>query len=208
MIVNIIMVVFVAVALALLPTFFHFAPYLADAVFRARGSEALEFSVRVTRDRNMFAYILLIPAVLIMSRYKLYDPSFMQQIGDMGEGWYLLACVGVLAAYLLVRLIIYLFLKPRRHYEYFRLAHRAIYTFFILLMLVALPALGLLTIIDANDVIIRSVMYVLLVVVYFVFIIRKAQILSLSCGGFAVFLYLCALEFIPTAALVVSAVVL
>ena len=200
------MVVFVALALALLPTFFHFAPYLADAVFRARGSEALEFSVRVTRDRNMFAYVLLIPAVLIMSRYRLYDPLFMQQIGD--KGWYLLACVGVLAAYLLVRLIIYLFLKPRRHYEYFRLAHRAIYTFFILLMLVALPALGLLTVVDANDVIIRSVMYVLLVVVYFVFIIRKAQILSLTCNGLRTFLYLCALEFIPTAALIVSAVVL
>lgn len=206
MIVNIIMVVFVALALVLLPTFFHFAPYLADAVFRARGSEALEFSVRVTRDRNMFAYVLLIPAVLIMSRYRLYDPLFMQQIGD--KGWYLLACVGVLAAYLLVRLIIYLFLKPRRHYEYFRLAHRAIYTFFILLMLVALPALGLLTVVDANDVIIRSVMYVLLVVVYFVFIIRKAQILSLTCNGLRTFLYLCALEFIPTAALIVSAVVL
>ena len=131
------MVVFVALALALLPTFFHFAPYLADAVFRARGSEALEFSVRITRDRNMFAYVLLIPAVLIMSRYRLYDPSFMQQISAMGEGWYLLACVGVLAAYLLVRLIIYLILKPRRRFEYFRLAHRAIYTFFILLMLIA-----------------------------------------------------------------------
>ena len=75
-------------------------------------------------------------------------------------------------------------------------------------MLIALPALGLLTVVDANDVIIRSVMYVLLVVVYFVFIIRKAQILSLTCGGFALFLYLCALEFIPTAALIVSAVVL
>lgn len=205
MIVNIIMVVFVAVALALLPTFFHLAPYLADAVFRARGSEALEFSVRVTRERNMFAYILLIPAVLIMSRYRLYDPSFMAQF----EGaWHLLACAVVLGIYLLIRLIIYLILKPRRRFEYFRLAHRAIYTFFILLMLIALPTIGLLTIVDANDVIIRSVLYGLLVVVYFVFLIRRAQILSLSCGGFTVFLYLCALEIIPTAALVVSAAVL
>ena len=205
MIVNIIMVVFVAVALAFLPTFFHLAPYLADAVFRARGSEALEFSVRVTHDRDMIAYLLLVPAVLIMSRYRLYDPSFM---AGLHGPWRLLANAGVLAAYLLVRAIIYVILKPRRHYEYFRLAHRVIYTFFILHMLMALPALGILTVADANDVIIRSVLYVLLVVVYFVFLIRKAQILSLSCGGFALFLYLCALEFIPTAALVVSAVIL
>ena len=205
MIVNIIVVVFVAVALALLPTFFHLAPYLADAVFRARGSEALEFSVSVTRDRNMFAYLLIVPAVLIMSRYRLYDPDFMQQFsGEM----HLLACAGVLAAYLLLRVLLYIILKPRRHYEYFRLAHRAIYTFFILLMLMALPAIGLLTVIDANDVIIRSVLYVLLAAVYLVFIVRKAQILSLSCNGLRTFLYLCGLELFPTAALIVSAVVL
>ena len=208
MIVNIIMVVYVAVALALLPTFFHLAPYLADAVFRARGSEALEFSVRVTRERNLFAYLLLVPAVLIMSRYQLYNPSFMQQIAAYGEGWYLLTCAGVLAAYLLVRLIIYLVLKPRRRFEYFRLAHRAIYTFFILFMLLALPGIGLMTLLDANDMIIRTVLYALLATVYFIFLIRRVQLLSLSCNGLRTFLYLCALEIIPTAALVVSAVVL
>ena len=205
MIVNIIMVAFVALALALLPTFFHLAPYLADAVFRARGSEALEFSVRVTRERNIFSYILLIPAVLVVSRYRLYDPSFIQNLPDV---WRLPALAGVLAAYLLVRLIIYLILKPRRRFEYFRLAHRAIYTFFILFMLVALPAIGLMTLVDANDVIIRTVLYVLLAVVYFIYLVRKTQILSLSCGGLRTFLYLCALELIPTAALIVSAVVL
>ena len=206
MIVNLIMVLFVAIAIALLPTFFHLAPYLADAVFRARGSEALEFSVRVTRERNLFAYILLVPAVLIMSRYKLYDPVFMQQLGS--EVLYLLGCTGVLAGYLLLRLIIYLLLRPRRNFEYFRLAHRAIYTFFILFMLLALPGIGLMTILDANDVIIKAVLYALLAVVYFIFLVRKAQILSLSCNGLRTFLYLCWLEFFPTAALIVSAVVL
>lgn len=205
MIVNIIVVVFVAVALALLPTFFHLAPYLADTVFRARGSEALEFSVRVTRDRNLFAYLLLVPAVLVVSRYRLYDPSFMQQF--QGE-WRLLVTAGVMAAYLLLRALFYVILKPRRHYEYFRLAHRTIYTFFIIFMLVALPTIGILAVVNANDVIIRGVLYVMLIVVYLIFLVRKAQILSLSCGGFTVFLYLCGLEFFPTAALVASAVIL
>ena len=204
MIVNIIMVVFVALALLLLPSFFHLAPYLADAVFRARGSEALEFSVRVTRERNMFAYVLLIPAVLIMSRYNLYTASFMDSLQG---GWRLLACAGVLLGYLLLRLVVYLILRPRRGKDFFRLAHRAIYTFFILFMLAALPSIGIMTLFDANDVIIRNVLYALLAIVYFLFLIRKAQILSLSCGGFTTFLYLCALEIIPTAALIVSAVV-
>ena len=84
MAVNIVMALFVALALFLLPTFFHLAPYLADAVFRSRGSEALEFSVRVTRERNTIAYIFLIPAILIMSRYRLYYPSFVH---DMAPVW-------------------------------------------------------------------------------------------------------------------------
>lgn len=205
MVVNIVMVLFVALALFVLPTFFHLAPYLSDAVFRARGSEALEFSVRVTRERNTVAYILLIPAVLIMSRYRLYDPDFFRHFqGD----WRLLACFTVLLTYLLVRLVLYWTLRPRRRMDNYRLAHKLIYTFFILFMLLALPAIGILTIIDANDMVIRTVLYILLAFTYLVFLVRKAQILSLSCDGLQTFLYLCALEILPTGALVVSAVVL
>ena len=205
MVVNIVMVLFVALALFVLPTFFHLAPYLSDAVFRARGSEALEFSVRVTRERNTVAFILLIPAVLIMSRYRLYDPDFFQYFqGD----WRLLACFTVLLTYLLVRLVLYWTLRPRRRMDNYRLAHKLIHTFFILFMLLALPAIGILTIIDANDMVIRTVLYILLAFTYLVFLVRKAQILSLSCDGLQTFLYLCALEILPIGALVVSAVVL
>lgn len=205
MVVNIIMVLFVALALFLLPTFFHLAPYLADAVFRARGSEALEFSVSVTRERKVIAIALLIPALMIMSRYNLYNPSV---IASLPKVWHLAACAGVLAAYLVLRMVLYFALKPKRHYDYYRLANRAVFTFFILLMLMALPALGIMTIFHANDVVIRTVLFILLAVSYLLFLLRKAQILSLSCGGFTTFLYLCALEFLPTALLVVSAVVL
>lgn len=204
MVVNVIMVLFVALVLFLLPTFFHLAPYLADAVFRARGSEALEFSVSVTRERNTIAYLLLVPFLMIMSRYNMYCPSFMD---SMDKVWRLLTCAGVLAGYLLLRLVIYLLLRPRRQYDYYRLAHRAIFTFFVLFMLLALPALGIMTVLDANDVVIRTVLYSLLAVSYVIILVRKAQILSLSCGGFTTFLYLCALEFLPTTLLVVSAVV-
>ncbi len=205
MLVNIIMVVFVALALFLLPTFFHLEPYLADAVFRARGSEALEFSVSVTRERNTIAYLLLIPFIMIMSRYNMYSPSFMDPMGKVGH---LVTCAGVLGGYILLRFVLHMLLRPRRNYDYFRLAQKAIYTFFILFMLLALPALGIMTVMDVNDVVIRTVLYILLAVSYVIFLIRKAQILSLSCGGFTTFLYLCALEILPTSLLVISALVL
>ena len=205
MVVNIIMVLFVALALFLLPTFFHLAPYLADAVFRARGSEALEFSVSVRRERDTIAVVLLIPFLMIMSRYNMYNPSI---IASVDEVWHLTGCAIALLSYLVIRMGLYFLLKPKRRYDYYRLAHRAIFTFFILFMLLALPTLGIMTIFDANDVVIRTVLYVLLAIAYLLFLVRRAQILSLSCDGFTTFLYLCALEFLPTALLVVSAVVL
>jgi len=203
--INIIMVAFTALALFLLPSFYHLAPYLSDAVFRVRGSEALEFSVSVSRERNTIAYVLLIPFVLILSRYHIYEPSFIAQLQG---GWHILACFGAFVVYCSLRILMYLLLRPRRHYENFRLAHRAVYTFFILYMLVALPALGILTVFDANDLVIKTVMLILLSLFYALFLVRKTQILLLSCGGLRTFSYLCALEIFPTALMIVSAVVL
>jgi len=202
---QVVLVVFVVAALFLLPNFFHLLPYLADSLFRARGSAALEGSVRVSHDRNIIAAALLVPAVLLMFRYRLYDPAFLQ---GFPEGRRLLALVGVFGAWLLLRLVMYLWLKPRRRYDYYQMAHRAGFTFFILLMLLVLPTVGILTLLGSNDLTIRTFIYAECAFVYLVFLLRRAQILSLSCNHLRTFLYLCALEFFPTVLLVGSAVVL
>ena len=198
-------VVFVVLAMVLMPSFFHLLPFLADSLFRARGSTALEGSVRVSRDRNLVALSLLIPAVLLVYRYRLYDPSFIR---DLASGWRMLAVTGVMLAYLLVRLLVYLWLKPRRRYEHYQMARRAGFTFFILLMLLAVPTVGVLVLMGYNDLIIRNFLYAETAFVYLFFLLRRMQILYLSCNFMRTFLYLCALELIPTALLVVSAVVL
>ena len=202
---SILVTVFVVLALLELRNFLHVAPFLWDSVFRARGSVALENNVRVARERSQLTLILIIPAILFIYRYRLYDARFLQGLTD---DWRLVAVAGVFLGYLLLRTLMYLFLKPKRRADNFRVAHRAGYTFFILLMLPAIAGVTILYFFGANDFIIKTFLYFLSGIAYLMFLIRKTQILSLSCNPLLTFLYLCGLEILPTGALIATAVLL
>ncbi|MBO4467632.1 MAG: hypothetical protein J5745_05970 [Bacteroidales bacterium] len=202
---SILVAVFVILMILLLRTFLQLLPFIADSLLRARGSAALENSVRVSRDRNTVALVMMLPGFLLAFRYRLYDPSFIAAHTGDTRLWLIGACF---TGYLFLRLIIYLLLKPRRRYENYQVAHHASYTFFIILVLLALLTAGVLSLFRVPDTAMRLVLYVETAVVYLVFLIRRSQILSLSCNHFRTFLYLCALELIPSAALIVSAVLL
>ena len=198
-------VAFVLAAILFLPRFLSLAPLLFDSLFRARGSVSLESSVRASNDRRLVAAVLLLPAALITYHYRLYDAAFLR---DLSEGWRLLVVLGVIWAYAMVRLAIYRILKPRRNNEFFVLARRTSYTYFILMMIVALMSVGILSLFGSPAPVIRQVLYAEFILFYFSFLLRRAHILGLSCNPLRTFLYLCALEILPTAALVVSAILL
>lgn len=203
--VTILVAVFVVLMILLLGTFLQLLPFIADSLMRARGSAALENSVRVSRDRNIVALVMMLPGFLLAFRYRLYDPSFIAAHTGDTRLWLIGACF---TGYLLLRLFIYLLLKPRRRYENYQVAHHASYTFFIILVLLALLTAGIMSLFKVQDSVMRMVLYVETAAVYLVFLIRRTQILSLSCNHFRTFLYLCALELIPSAALILSAVLL
>ncbi len=202
---SILVLVFVVLMILLLPNFMQLVPYIADSFLRARGSSALENSVRVSRDRNTVALVMLLPAQLLIFRYRLYNPDFLAWRSGDSRIWLIAAAFGV---YLLLRVVIYVLLRPRRRYEAYQTAHHASYTFFILMVLLMLFTAGILFIFKVQDQVIRTVLYVECISVYFIFLIRRAQILSLSCNHFRTFLYLCALELFPTAALIASALLM
>ena len=191
--------------LLILRSFLTVLPYLRDTVLRARGSAALENSVKVSRDRNLVAAVFLLPAVLLIFRYRLYDPSFLQGLGPDVR---LLVIAGVFFGYLLLRFLLSLWARPRRRYDDYQMAYRAGYTFFILLMMLALATVGILYLIGVDDLIISRFLLIEAGVVYLIYLLRRGQILSLSCNPLTTFLYLCGLELLPTALLVASAVIL
>ena len=196
---------FVLLAMIFLRSFLNVLPYLGDSIFRERGSAALENSVRVSRDRNSIALILLIPAVLLVYRYRIYDPLFVQ---GLGEDLRLAAVAGVFVVYLLLRFALYKWLHPRHRFDYFVLAYRAGYTFFILLMLLVLTTTGILFLFNANDLTVKTVLLIESGVVFGIYLLRRGQILSTSCNPLTTFLYLCALEILPLSLLVITAVLL
>ena len=198
-------VVSVLLFLLVLRSFLSVLPYLADSILRARGSAALENSVRVSRDRNLVALVFVIPAILLMFRYRLYDPAFLQ---GMSPDMRLLVIAGVFAGYLLLRSLLSRWARPRRRYDDYQMAYRAGFTFFILLMLLALATVGILYALGASDLIVKSFLLAEAGIVYLLYLFRRGQILSLSCNPLTTFLYLCGLELLPTAALVVTAMVL
>ena len=67
--VTILVVATVLLFLLTIRGFLNVLPYLRDSISRARGSAALENSVKVSRDRNLVAAVFLLPAILLMFRY-------------------------------------------------------------------------------------------------------------------------------------------
>jgi hypothetical protein len=205
MVASLLVAVSVLLFLLILRNFLNILPYLSDSILRARGSAALENSVKVSRDRNLVAVVLVIPAILLIYRFRLFDISYFDALSP---NFRLLAVAGVFLGYLLLRFLLYRWFMPRRRYDDYQMAYRAGFTFFILLMLLALTTVGVLTALDLPDVTVRTFLYVEAGAAYLLYFLRRGQILSMSCNPLTTFLYLCGLELLPTALLVVPAVIL
>ena len=202
---SLLVAVSVLLFLLALRSFLNVLPYLSDSLFRARGSAALENSVRVSRDRNLVAAVFIIPAILLIYRYRLFDIAYFETLSpDMR----LLAVAGVFIGYLLLRYLLYRWLRPRRRYDDYQMAYRAGFTFFILLMMLALVTVGICYVLGLSDLTVKTFLLVEAGVMYLVYLFRRGEILSTSCNSLTTFSYLCGLELLPTALLVVPAVIL
>ena len=202
---SLLVAVSVLLFLLALRSFLNVLPYLADNIFRARGSAALENSVRVSRDRNLVATVFLVPAILLIFRYRLFD---IAPFDALSPDMRLLAIAGVFLGYLLVRFLLYRWLRPRRRYDNYQMAYRAGYTFFILLMMLTLVTVGVCYVLRLPDLTVKTFLLVETGVMYLLYLVRRGQILSTSCNTLTTFSYLCGLELLPTALLVVPAVIL
>ena len=203
--VNVLVVAFAVLAITLLKRFLQVVPYMADSFLRVRGSAVLEGSIRVSQDRNLVALMLTIPAILVTYRYRLFNPSVLE---ELDPNFQLAGVALVLLSYVLIRHMVFLWVRPNHHGNIFRQAHRVAYTYFIFLMLVVLITVGILALAGVEDTLVRYILYAETGLVFLLFLHRGSQILSLSCSRLRTFLYLCALEILPAALLVVSAVVL
>ena len=180
-------------------------PSLLACIIRGKENLNLEASVKLSRDRDLLALAMIVPFCLVSVRYKLYYPGFLH---GMSPESLLGIYFGIFFAYTFLRVaLMWLFRPKRMSKKTYSASHKASYSFFIIYTLVLLAIGAVMGVLDSSDAEIKNAMLWVSVSIYALFLIRKTQIFSTSCSIFMAFLYLCALEILPTGILVVSAMI-
>ena len=193
------------IALLLLKTMVGVFPSLIACLTRWKESVNLDASVQLSRNRDITALALVIPFCLTVTRFRLYDPHFMVGLNDNGR---LAVTIGILIGWMLLRPFLEHLLRPRKgNPKAYGTARKAAYTYLCILTLLLMLTGGIMAFVDAAPETIKTAMLWISATIYAVLLLRKTQILISSYSFFASFLYLCALEIIPTGALVASAII-
>jgi hypothetical protein len=181
-------------------------PSLAACLVRAKECINLEASVKLSRSRDIMAVAMILPFCLILNRFGIYGSGF---IGGLQEDIRIAAIIGLFLLYLIMRIAVFKLFRPQRMPgKTYTTEGKAAHTFFVILTLVLLVTGGAMTVSGADESSIKSAMLWLSAGIYGLFFIRKFQIFTSNCSIFTAFLYLCALEIIPTGIIVVSAIIL
>jgi len=181
-------------------------PQIMDCITNKRGSMRVEHSPSIARSRNNTAIIMALAWCLLADRFDFYKPQFLAWLPDWAGP---LAMVALVVAFLTLRRIILMIIRPRSlGSEEGKAAHRALYTFFILLVIIQLATAGILLALRVDDSVIRTVLLAETLPLWLLALVRIAQILGARSSGLESFLYLCALEILPAAAVVASAALL
>lgn len=190
----------------LLRTIVEIFPSILASLFRWKENINIESSVRLSRDRDFAAIAMLVPFCLTVFSFRIYNPEFISNLPDNSRLW---ATIGIFTAYVLIRKGSSFLVHPRGiPQKTLAAAEKSSNTFFILLTLILLAVCSTLQFFDTPIKSIRVVSQWLSALIYGIYLIRKLQIFTSSCSLFAAFLYLCALEILPTGILVVTAIVL
>ena len=181
-------------------------PSLLACIIRWKESINLEASVKHSLDRNMFAVTMIIPFCLIVYRFGIYSPAFMEGIN---ETFSLLIIIGIFGAYFALRRAMIRIMRPKKmNPKTYKAAICCAYTFFIILTLTLFFVGGIMALLKTDPIVTRTAIIWLSAIIYGIYIFRKTQIFTSSCSIFRGFLYLCGLEIFPTGVLIASALIL
>ena len=205
MLFSILTLISLLIVLLLLRRLVEVFPSLLACLTRGKESINLEASVQLSRCRDFVALAMIIPFCLTAWKFDLYSPSFMEACN---ENFQICVIAGVLLALILIRRLLEWICRPhKRDVKTYKTAGKAARTFFCLLTLILLAVGWISSFAGMPEDSIKSAMLWISAIIYLIFILRKMQILAASASFFTAFLYLCALEIIPTGAIIASAII-
>ena len=205
MIFNILALTSLFIVLALLKRIASIFPMIMSCLIRKKENISIDTSLKLRTERDLAATSMLLPFCLSASRFRLYEAGFMT---GMSDNAILGITIGVFVCYILLRVATCATIRPKKMPS--AIYHAAIstaHTYFFVLTLILIITGGLMTACGADLHTIKITMFWLSGAIYTLFLIRKMQIFSSYCNLFVSFLYLCALEILPTGVLIASAVI-
>lgn len=203
---KIAIVLSVVLVLVYLKDIIRLIPPLLYALDRKRGGESLEYNVSAARMRNTVALIYTLPFCLIADYCGAYRPGFWSMVPPE---WSSAATLGVMLAYFLLRRLCYAAIRPgKMSAESLATLKHSLYNYFIVLVSVAVPTIGILPLFSVREDIISTVFLALTGLAFAFATVRAWQILKSRRSPLSTILYLCGLEILPAAAVVASAVLL
>ena len=205
MLFNTLVLISFFICILLLRRFVDIFPSLIACLVRWKESVNLDASVQLSRDRDIMSLAMVMPFCLTAERFSLYSPAWFSQFGaDARLG----LTIGIVIGYILLRKGMEHILRPKKSSKKtYSTACKSSHTFFIILTIILMAMSGIMSFVDAPPMNIKNAMLWVSTAIYALFLLRKTQIFASSCSFFSGFLYLCALEILPTGALVASALI-
>ena len=205
MLFDILALISLLIAITLLKRLVDVFPSLMACMIRLKENFNIQLSLKMRTDRDLVSAAMYIPFCLIVYRFRLYSPSFLDGFTDNGR---LGLTIGIISAYMLLRVACrYIFRLHSTSETTYKTASDSARTFFAVLTLLLLIVGSIFNFAEVPANTIKTAMIWISGGIYTLFIIRNTQIFHSSCSFFASFLYLCALEILPTGALIASAVI-
>ena len=205
MLFNTLALISLLIIITLLRRLVNIFPSLLACLIRWKESVNLEMSVKLSRDRNILAVALVIPFCLTAYSFGLYSPSFIEGFEQPAR---LGIIIGVFVFYILLRWILTSICRSKKSKKQaYSTSVAASRTFFIILTLLLMVIGGVMSFAGADPETIKDAMIWVSGAIYLLFIFRRTQIFASAYNFFTVFLYLCALEIIPTGVLITSAII-
>ncbi len=203
---RIAVVLSVILVLIFLKDIIRLAPSLLFALDRKRGGESLEYNVSISRMRNTVALIYVLPFCLLADRCAIRHPAFL---GPGPAEWGFAAVLGLMLIHFLLRMLSYRLMRPAKlSSEEYSTIRCGFYNYFIALVTVAAPLIGILIRLGVCDEAVQSVFLILTCLAFAFALSRTWQILRGGRSALTTILYLCGLEILPAAAVAASAVFL
>lgn len=200
---NKILVIVTAVIFFLeLGLFIKFIPDFIYSFSTINTSISMSNNYSFSRSRATIALSFVLVVCLVADRFGVFScPWIMGKIAAPSS----LVLIGIMLVYLLLRLICSIVLRPRKLNSEQRFALRKTpHSYFIGLGVAFLATVIVAWLFKLDAQFVRTLLIWETGIVYFFSLLRSFKILRLSCSVMSSFLYLCGLEFLPSAVLIYS----